>query len=412
MNIDLSEFVDIKENEYTITNAIYNREKNELKLTIESDLDHFDEKVRVELDNYLSFVTLTIEFIKLTPDIEEDFCGNEIESDINEVEIIEDKDLEKKPREIVETNQENCEEDPCDQLRDKKEKDLQARISHAINLSHSKEEKKQIEPLDGLDFGSKIKNEPIPIAEIYDKKGLQVSLIGTVYNLDVFETKNHYFIYTFDLEDNTDAISCKIFSSEKNKDKLRLLRDGIAVQVEGVLNYDDYAHEEVFTARSLKDALISKKVDTAYEKRIELELHTKMTNLDGFVDNTDILRILDDWEWDAIGITDTETLQGLPDLYDAINKKGKKMLPGAELLLVEDELRILTNLSDNPVPKTKDIRDQEFVVFDLETTGLSRFKDKITEIGAVRVKNGEISEEFNELVNPEKIIKNRNSGIA
>ena len=210
MNIDLSEFVDIKENEYTITNAIYNREKNELKLTIESDLDHFDEKVRVELDNYLSFVTLTIEFIKLTPDIEEDFCGNEIESDINEVEIIEDKDLEKKPREIVETNQENCEEDPCDQLRDKKEKDLQARISHAINLSHSKEEKKQIEPLDGLDFGSKIKNEPIPIAEIYDKKGLQVSLIGTVYNLDVFETKNHYFIYTFDLEDNT----CLLYTSD------------------------------------------------------------------------------------------------------------------------------------------------------------------------------------------------------
>ena len=98
MNIDLSEFVDIKENEYTITNAIYNREKNELKLTIESDLDHFDEKVRVELDNYLSFVTLTIEFIKLTPDIEEDFCGNEIESDINEVEIIDDKDLEKKTK--------------------------------------------------------------------------------------------------------------------------------------------------------------------------------------------------------------------------------------------------------------------------------------------------------------------------
>ena len=385
MKIDLSRFVDIKENEYTITNAIYYKNTNELKLTVESDLDHFDDKVRVELDDFLSFVTLTIEFVNLSPDINEDVCGNEVEPDINEVEIIEDKDLGSKPKELVENISENCEQDAVSDLLNQKEKDLQARISHAINLSH-KEEKKEIEPVDGLDYGGKIKNDVIPIAEIYDKKGLRVSLIGTVYNLDVFETKNHYFIYTFDLEDSTDAISCKIFSSEKNKEKLRLLRDGIAVQVEGVLNYDDYAHEEIFTANILKEALISKKIDTAYEKRIELEVHTKMTNLDGFVDNTDILKVLTDWEWDAIGITDTETLQGLPDLYDAISKTGKKMLPGAELLLVEDELRILTNLSSNPVPTTKDIKDQEFVVFDLETTGLSRFADKITEIGAVRIK--------------------------
>lgn len=111
-----------------------------------------------------------------------------------------------------------------------------------------------------------------------------------------------------------------------------------------------------------------------------------MTNLDGFVDNVDIVNVLRDWDWDAIGITDTETLQGLPDLYEAIKKTGKKMLPGAELLLVEDELRILTNLSEKEVPEINDIKDQEFVVFDLETTGLSRFADKITEIGAVRIK--------------------------
>lgn len=404
MKIDLSKFVDIKENEYVITNAIYSKNNNELKLTIESDLDHFDDKVRSDLDDFLSYVTLTIEFINLTPDIEEDIYGNEIEPDINEVEVIEDKDLDLEARKVVASNEENSETDPLEELMDQKEKDLQARISHAINLSNSKEEKKPAEPIDGLDYGPKIKNETIPIAEIYDKKGLQVSLIGTVYNLDVFETKNHYFIYTFDIEDSTDAISCKIFSSEKNKDKLRLLRNGTSVQVEGVLNYDDYAHEEIFTVRSLKDAVIGKKIDTAYEKRIELELHTKMTNLDGFVDNADILNVLDDWDWDAIGITDTATLQGLPDLYDAIHKKGKKMLPGAELLLVEDELRILTNLSSKPVPTSKDIKDQEFVVFDLETTGLSRFADKITEIGAVRVKDGEIVEEFNELVNPEKMI--------
>lgn len=402
MKIDLDKFVEIKKNEYFITNAIYNRDNNELKLTIESNLDHLDEKVRVELDNYLSFVKLTIEFIKITPEVDED-CPKKANPEINTVEIIEDKDLGLSPRKAVEDPIENCEISPSNDLIEQKEKEIKARIIHAME-NKDKKEKKQEEPVEGLNFGRKIKSDVISISEIYDKKGLTVSLIGKVYDLDIFETKNHYFIYTFDLEDNTDAISCKIFANANNNDKLSLLKNGLAIQVEGILNYDDYANEEVFTIKSLKDAVISNKIDTAVEKRIELEVHSKMTNLDGFVDNSDILHVLGDWGWDAIGITDTATLQGLPDLYDAIIKAGKKMLPGAELLLVEDELRILTNLSDKSIPQTRDIKDQEFVVFDLETTGLSRFDDRITEIGAVRVKDGQIVEEFNELVNPEKLI--------
>ena len=404
MKIDLSKFVEIKENEYTITNAIYFKENNELKLTIESNLDHLDEKIRSSLDEYFSYVTLTIEFIKLSPAVEEDFAGNDITENINEVEVIEDQDLKTEVIEPVEETE--VDSDSCENLFKKKEEELKARISHAIDNS-KKEEKKQEEPVDGLNFGRKIREDVIPISEIYSKKGLRVSLIGTVYGLDVFQTKNNYFIYTFDLEDESDAIACKIFASEKTNPKLADLKDGIAIQVEGVLNYDDYAHDEVFTANSLIPATISKKIDTAIDKRIELEVHSKMTNLDGFVDNADIVRVLNDWNWDAIGITDTATLQGLPDLYEAISKTGKKMLPGAELLLVEDELRILTNLSKKPVPQIKDIKDQEFVVFDLETTGLSRFADKITEIGAVRVVNGEITEIFNELVNPEKLIPDK-----
>lgn len=404
MKIDLSKFVEIKENEYTITNAIYFKENNELKLTIESNLDHLDERLRQALDEYFSYVTLTIEFIKLSPAVEEDFAGNDITENINEVEVIEDQDLKTEVIEPVEETE--VDSDSCENLFKKKEEELKARISHTIDNS-KKEEKKQEEPVDGLNFGRKIREDVIPISEIYSKKGLRVSLIGTVYGLDVFQTKNNYFIYTFDLEDESDAIACKIFASEKTNPKLADLKDGIAIQVEGVLNYDDYAHDEVFTANSLIPATISKKIDTAIDKRIELEVHSKMTNLDGFVDNADIVRVLNDWNWDAIGITDTATLQGLPDLYEAISKTGKKMLPGAELLLVEDELRILTNLSKKPVPQIKDIKDQEFVVFDLETTGLSRFADKITEIGAVRVVNGEITEIFNELVNPEKLIPDK-----
>ena len=391
MKIDLCKFIEVKENEYFISSAIYNKNKNELKLAIESTNENFDDDLRKNLEYYFSYLTLIIDYKN-----EENNISNKEKEEIS-LNSAKNSDGDEKSKEI------SPKEDTYQNFLASKEEDLLNRISLAINKKKP-EEKKEDCKKDTLKFGRKIKDDVISISDIYDKKGLGVVLIGKVFALDVFETKNHSFIYTFDLEDETDAISCKIFASEKTNFKLKNLKEGIGVKVQGVLNYDDYAHDEVFTINSLEETQLSKKIDTADEKRIELQLHSKMTNLDGFLDNVDIVNVLKDWDWDAIGITDTETLQGLPDLYEAIKKTGKKMLPGAELLLVEDELRILTNLSEKEVPEINDIKDQEFVVFDLETTGLSRFADKITEIGAVRIKNGEITETFNELVNPEKLI--------
>lgn len=290
-------------------------------------------------------------------------------------------------------------------LKKAKEAQLQRKIAQAINYQNNQKEKQEAKKkTDGLNFGRKIKNDPIEIQDIYDKKGVTNSLIGTIYGLSVFETKSGYFIYTFDLEDKTDAISCKLFANKKNNFKLEGLKDGLDVQVEGVLNFDDFAKEDVFTVNSMVDALISKKVDLATDKRFELELHSKYTNLDGFVDDGELLPVLKDWGWDTIGITDTENLQVLPYVYDKYKKNGIRVLNGVELLLVEDELRILTNLSNEEVPTFKDLEDGSFVVFDIETTGLLKYRDAITEIGAVRVENGEITETYNQLINPERML--------
>ena len=396
MKIDLCKLIEVKENEYFISSAIYNKNKNELKLTIESTNENFDDELRKNLGAYFSYLTLIIDY-------KNEENKNSDEENIGEISLNPAKNSDDDEKSKENDKEISPKEDTNQNLLASKEEDLLNRISIAINKKKP-EEKKEDCKKETLKFGRKIKDDVISISDIYDKKGLGVVLIGKVFALDVFETKNHSFIYTFDLEDETDAISCKIFASEKINFKLKNLKEGIGVKVQGVLNYDDFSHDEVFTINSLEEAQLSKKIDTADEKRIELQLHSKMTNLDGFVDNVDIVNVLKDWDWEAIGITDTETLQGLPDLYEAIKKTGKKMLPGAELLLVEDELRILTNLSEREVPEINDIKDQEFVVFDLETTGLSRFADKITEIGAVRIKNGEITETFNELVNPEKLI--------
>ena len=462
MQIDLAQLINVEENLYIIISAVYYKDNNLLEIMIESE-NPLESSLEEDLRQYFSYLDLKILYKRLEVHSYDDYIpeyeGEESYEDVpdnlndvvfkdevkeenpnkNQAEIeshnqeIEEKsedidDLQENSLDDLDADEKNIddsiskedeksdkakEEDESlandlskfDDLKKAKEAQLQRKIAQALNYQNKKKEKEETKKkTDGLNFGRKIKADPIQIEDIYDKKGVTNSLIGTIYGLTCFETKSGYFIYTFDLEDKTDAISCKLFSNQKNNFKLEGLKDGLDVQVEGVLNFDDYAKEDVFTVNSMVDALISKKVDLAADKRFELELHSKYTNLDGFVDDGELLPVLKDWGWDTIGITDTENLQVLPYVYDSYKKNGIRVLNGVELLLVEDDLRILTNLSRKTLPSFKNLEDGSFVVFDIETTGLLKYRDAITEIGAVRVENGEITEVYNQLINPERIL--------
>ena len=462
MQIDLAQLINVEENLYIIISAVYYKDNNLLEIMIESE-NPLESSLEEDLRQYFSYLDLKILYKRLEVHSYDDYIpeyeGEESYEDVpdnlndvvfkdevkeenpnkNQAEIeshnqeIEEKsedidDLQENSLDDLDADEKNIddsiskedeksdkakEEDESlandlskfDDLKKAKEAQLQRKIAQALNYQNKKKEKEETKKkTDGLNFGRKIKADPIQIEDIYDKKGVTNSLIGTIYGLTCFETKSGYFIYTFDLEDKTDAISCKLFANQKNNFKLEGLKDGLDVQVEGVLNFDDYAKEDVFTVNSMVDALISKKVDLAADKRLELELHSKYTNLDGFVDDGELLPVLKDWGWDTIGITDTENLQVLPYVYDSYKKNGIRVLNGVELLLVEDDLRILTNLSGKSLPSFKNLEDGSFVVFDIETTGLLKYRDAITEIGAVRVENGEITEIYNQLINPERIL--------
>lgn len=405
MKIDLADLIDIDSNNFFVTEAIFYQKTNILSLEIEGNTYNFTREDREKLYDYFSFVNLKINIIR--KEESEQMLDNDYDEASNHTE---------KPIESEETvgeqanipTEENVSE--AEFLIRQREKRIDDQIKSTIQ--NREEEKKEEITVENINFGRKIKNDVINIKDIYGLKGVATALIGKVYGLNVLETQKGYFIYTFDLEDKTDAISCKLFANKKNNFKLQQFSEGAEVMVEGVLNYDKFSQEDVFTVNAMVDATLGKHTDTALDKRVELEVHTKMTNLDGFVDNKDLINTLKSWKMDAVGITDTETLQALPDLYDALSKEGIRMLPGAELLLVEDELRVLTNLSDDKVPDIYDIKDASFVVFDLETTGLSKYKDRITEIGAVKVENGKITEEYNQLVNPEMVISEKITDIT
>lgn len=394
MKIDLADFLDVESGLFFVREAIFYEKTQILSLDIEGEA--LSEEDRKKIYDYFSFVKLELNLRKKIEEKEGLALAEDIE-DEGQADFSSDKKGEDK---LTET----------EILLRQREAKVQSAIDTTIQ---NRNEEKAVEVhVEEINFGKKIKSDPIDIKDIYERKGTLSALVGKVYGISEKETKNGYYIYTFDLEDKTDAISCKLFANDKNKFKLEPLREGSEVMVEGLLNYDNFSREDVFTISSMVDHILAKRTDTALDRRIELEIHTKMTNLDGFVDNKDLLRTLKAWKMGAVGITDTETLQALPDLYDSLSKEGIRMLPGAELLLVDDELRVLTNLSDEEVPPIKKIEEGSFVVFDLETTGLSRYRDRITEIGACKVIDGKICEIYNELVNPEMLIPEKITEIT
>lgn len=421
MKINLKSLIETDEN-YYINKAIYSKKLNKLKLIIEGKKDLEIEK---KLEAYFSYVNLSLKFEEKSERINpiDDFyedqplpeyyeTGYENPEDLKE--NIGEKDQEEKEKssdkidifelpKIEENKEISDKEDNSSSLRDLKKIELENMIQNARNNKKSSE-KKVKDASEILKYGRNINGDLFKIEEIYDKKGMNLSIKGEIFCIDIFESKKGNFIYSFDLEDESDAIACKMFVQPRNKEKLENLKENMLVQVQGVLNYDSYSHEDVFTVNSMIECEKKERLDTYPKKRVELEIHTKMTNLDGFVDMDELSKKLKAWGHTACGITDTETLQALPDMYSKLGKNDIKMLAGAELLLVDKNLRILTNNYNKKINDIKDLKNQKFIVFDLETTGLFKYSDKITEIGAVKIENGEIVEVFNELVNPERMI--------
>lgn len=402
MKISLKSIINTNKDHY-IKKAIYSKKLNKLNLTIVGDED---KDIKDALDEYFSYLNLSLRFEnekkeEKKKDTIEDFYEN---APIPEyIGNEDDFKIEESPQNIKsEYKNPNPKKDKKSSLRDRKKLELENMIQNA--RANKTEEKPVKEKSQGLKYGRNIKSDLFNIDEIYDKKGARLSIKGVVYGIDIFETRRGNFIYTFDLEDDTDVIACKIFVNPRNKAKLDNLKEEVTILAEGVLNYDNYSHEDVFTVNSLQEVSQKQRLDTFPKKRVELEIHTKMTHLDGFVDMDKLAKRLSQWGHKACGITDTETLQALPEMYEKLKAEDIKMLAGSELLLVDENLRILTNNFSKEIPDISDINEGEFVVFDLETTGLFKYTDKITEIGAVKVKNGEVVEVFNELVDPEKMI--------
>ena len=247
-------------------------------------------------------------------------------------------------------------------------------------------------------YGKEIKDEPVAISEIsMDAKF--VTIQGDIIYFDSREVKNEKTMAKFYLADESDAFTCKAFIPNKKFAQIKgdLKAGKSYVKVKGRFQYDSFDKENVIMVNDINKAKKKPgRVDNAPKKRVELHMHTKMSSMDAMTDASVLVKNAISWGHKAVAITDHGNVQAFPEAYHAAGGK-IKILYGVECYLVNDSAEITSNTKNAPL-------SGEFVVFDLETTGLSPLTEAITEIGAVKVKDGKVVDTFNTFVNPLKHI--------
>ena len=360
-----------------------------------SNVDVEDNKVIVFLDTKNAYFLHNYEIDKEIEKIIENIYGFKIKVEFKE-NITED--TLKKQSKFLEELEKNACEDLIHKISVQNEITLQMeKQKKETEMLENQEERKNPLILGRTD---KVKDKIVKISDLTPDYG-RVAIEGKVISVDSKELKNGKTLAMFNIYDGTSTITCKAFIEAEKVDKVMLrLKDAKRLKIAGNAQFDNFAKELGVIANiiiEMPDIEEIKRMDLEKEKRVELHLHTQMSQMDGVSSATDLIKRASSWGMKAIAITDHGVVQSFPEAKKAADKFGIKVIYGVEAYLVPD---------DNAIDLSNGM-DEEYIVLDIETTGLSFRTEKITEIGAVKVKNGEIIDTFECFVNPEIPIPQR-----
>ena len=248
----------------------------------------------------------------------------------------------------------------------------------------------------------KMSDPLVKVADLTIDSG-KVMLDGEILATETRELKSGKILAMFNLFDGSSTITCKVFlEAEKSKDILKRMSSAKGVKVIGTAQFDPFAKELGVIANAIVESNGIKKVvrqDNAPIKRVELHMHTQMSQMDAMTSAEDLLKRAVKWGMKSIAITDHGVVQAFPEAHKYLEKANPdlKVIYGVEAYLAPD------NVSCVSFSKGQSI-DTTYCVLDLETTGLSFRTEKITEVGIMKVKDGKVIDEFSCFVNPEKPI--------
>jgi DNA polymerase-3 subunit alpha (Gram-positive type) len=262
----------------------------------------------------------------------------------------------------------------------------------AVTLSHSTSvNSEDLEIILGKEF----KKIPMPLNILPMNEGTSVVVSGKIFYIEHNERGPITSIY---ISDKKSSAVIKAFS-ETAITLFKNLALNDVLLLEGTIFYDNYIKEfaiKPINLIKLKSDPFERK-DTYPQKRVELHLHSKLSSMEGLLDIDEIVNTAKKWGHKAIAITDVGVVQSIPEFYDKAVAKGIKPIFGMEAFVVDEFINIVTLLKED-----KNIEEAEYVVFDLETTGLEPALNEIIEIGAVKLKDMKIVSKFHRLVKPKK----------
>ena len=234
----------------------------------------------------------------------------------------------------------------------------------------------------------------------------KVCLDGEVIFMEDKELKSGKTLLSFDLYDGSSTLTCKAFLEKNNAKKIiGRIKKSKGIRISGTAQMDQFSSELTVMANTIVESTGIKKVkrqDLSEEKRVELHMHTQMSQMDAMTSATDLIKRAMSWGMKSIAITDHGVVQSFPEAHKLLGRENPdmKVIYGVEAYLAPDKEPSVTNAKGQKL-------DTTYCVLDLETTGFSPRTEKITEIGVMKVKDGEVIDKFSCFVNPEKPIPPR-----
>ena len=251
-------------------------------------------------------------------------------------------------------------------------------------------------------LGSEIKSAPIHIIEVDQESGV-VTIWGDIFDVNMRENRDgSKIIISISITDYTSSINLKIFDDIEKKKIYEPLKKGATIVTRGEVSYDKYDRDVTMKPRGIMLVKKIELLDELEEKRVELHCHTSMSSMDGITPVSELVALAAKWGHPAIAITDHGIAQAFPEaMYaEATARKTNpdfKVIYGVEGYFVDDMIPIITGEGEA-------LLKDDIIIFDLETTGLSASMERITEIGAVKIRDGMVIDSFDTFVNPEKSI--------